>query len=351
MATSESRALEPDRIVGWLTSFLRPGSRHVLAGAGADDCGVIKLGRETVVVSADFLNATPIAEQLGLAGDRSLGRLAVAATLSDLLGSGAKPKALVVGITVPHGYTEHRFRQLMRGVRLEAEKWQVSVIGGDTKLGHARAILTCGIGTVRSSRELFISSKARAGDVILTSGPLGSCAAATLAAAHAVRQGRRVPPWARRAITVPDLPLVRSGALASLRVANGGIDVSDGFAVDLKTMCAASGVGALVDVESIPTCAEVQRTAREVGVPPWTFCFASGGDFQFLVTVPEKSAGRAMRLGFTSVGRITSDKRMLIRNESKRRTSAMPSVGHRDRQNQQFSDEIARIVREVARGG
>lgn len=350
MAKRATRALEPDHIIGWLSSVFRTRSREVLAGVGEDDCGVLKLGTATVVISADFLNATPIAEQLGIADERVLGRLAVAATLSDLLGSGAIPKALIVGVTVPHGYPENQFRQLMRGVHLEATKWNVSVIGGDTKLGASRALLTCGLGTVRSSRELFISSKARVGDVIMASGFLGTCAAATLVVAQAVEKEQKVPAWARRAITVPSLPWSRSGALARLRVANGGIDVSDGFAIDLTSMCVASGVGAVVDVASIPVSSHVRRTAVILNVPPWTFPFASGGDFQFLVTVPKRNAAQAARLGFTAVGRVTRDTRMLI-CDAAGRTSPMPSVGHRDRHRQQFSDEITQIVNEIARGG
>jgi hypothetical protein len=44
------------------------------------------------------------------------GRLAVAATLSDLLGTGALPKAVLVAVTVPHGYATGRFKRLMQGV-------------------------------------------------------------------------------------------------------------------------------------------------------------------------------------------------------------------------------------------
>ena len=81
------RALDPDAVIPWLASaFRRKVGNNVLAGVAEDDCGVIQLGSTIAVLSVDFLNATPIAEQLNLGGDRTLGRLAVAATLADLYG-------------------------------------------------------------------------------------------------------------------------------------------------------------------------------------------------------------------------------------------------------------------------
>ncbi len=231
MASLGDKTLNPDAVVSWLASnFKRNGWSGVLAGVAEDDCGVIKFGGAFAVLSVDFLNATPIAEQLGLGGERVLGRLAVAATLADLVGTGAVSRALLVAVTVPHGYPERLFKQIMVGVKVESKRWGVPVIAGDTKLGNGRAVLTCGIGSVDSPRELFLANRARPGDLIFASGYLGTCAAATCIASRA----KTVPRWARLAITVPNLPILRSRALAALRVAHAGMDVSDGLAADLR---------------------------------------------------------------------------------------------------------------------
>jgi thiamine-monophosphate kinase len=334
--------LSPQVAIAWLTSTFRREARSVIAGVGEDDCGVISIGESLVVVTADFLNATPIAEQLGMGSERCLGRLAVAATLSDLLGSGAVPTALIVGVTVPHGYAERRFRELMLGIRSEARRWNTAVIGGDTKLGHGRAVLTCGIGTVGSRKELFLTRDAKPGDVIFASGYLGTCAAATLLAAN-LRNRNVVPMWARRAITVPQLPLHRSRALATLRIANGGIDISDGLGFDIHRLCRVSGVGALIHCKAIPVRPVVKKLAGELKVRPWSFSFSSGGDFQFIVTVPRRHAGAAIGLGFTPIGQITRGHRVLLEDDSGRVTS-LPQIGHQDRPGQLFADEIAHIA-------
>jgi thiamine-monophosphate kinase len=340
-------ALDPDKVVPWLASaFKLSGRRDVIAGVADDDCGVIQIGKTIAVLSTDFLNATPIAEQLGICGERGLGRIAVAVTLSDLLGSGAIPHALLVAITVPHGYPEDSFRELMLGARYESNRWNVPIIGGDTKLGSARAILTCGIGTVDSRRELFLASNAKPGDLIFSSGYLGTCAAATCIAS----QAPVTPRWAQRAIAVPDLPFHRSRALAKLRVAHAGIDVSDGLAADLHRLCKASCVGAVLEVDRIPIHPGVRKVAIRDQVPAWTFSLASGGDFQFIVTVPQRARVKVENLGFTKIGTITRERNLWLQEQGGKIRRELPEVGHKDRQGQRFVDEIRRIVQEANHG-
>ena len=347
MAKRNVVPLDPDRVVPWLALVFKvKGQRHVIAGVADDDCGVIDAGKTIAVLSTDFLNATPIAEQLGICGEHGLGRIAVAATLSDLLGSGALPRALLVAITAPHGYPERSFRELMLGARFESNRWGVPIIGGDTKLGDARAVLTCGIGTVNSKRELFLANQAKPGDLIFSSGHLGTCAAAT----HVASQTSRVPRWAKHAIAVPNLPFHQSQALAKLRCAHGGIDISDGLAADLSRLCKASCVGAVLEVDKIPVHPRAREVAGREKVPAWAFSLASGGDFQFIVTVPSRAKDKLEALGFTRIGGITKDRSRWLLEEDGKIRRKIPEVGHKDRKGQRFSDEIRRIVQEMSRG-
>ena len=349
MANPGVRTLDPDAIVPWLAStFRRNGGFGVLAGVGEDDCGVVRLGRTLAVLSADFLNATPIAEQLGLGGERILGRLAVAATLADLMGSGAVPRALLVCVTVPHGYPEHLFKELMLGARRESGRWNVPVIAGDTKLGPARAMLTCGLGTVDSSRQLFLSSRAKAGDAILASGFLGACAAATYLVGQKGTK-KAAPAWALRAITQPQLPALRSRALAKLAIAHGGIDISDGLAADLRRLGNASRVGAVLEVDAIPVARPVANLARLENIPAWAFALASGGDFQFIATVPQGKCAKAEAAGFTKIGRVTRQRSFWLTDRTRKICCKLPEVGHKDRRGQMFVDEIRQAILQVKR--
>jgi thiamine-monophosphate kinase len=342
------RTLDPDAIVPWLAAALnRPRPQGVIAGVAEDDCGVFRIGKTLAVVSIDFVNATPIVEQLGMGAEREIGRLVVAATLSDLLGSGAAPIALMVGVTVPHGYPESRFKELMLGARSEARRWKTPIIAGDTKLGHGRAVLTCGVGTARSPRELFLANRAKADDEIYVSGHLGTCAAATYVAS--IKTRRPYPRWVKTAITVPRLPIELSSRLGRLRIANAGMDISDGLAADLRSLCAASNVGAEIEADAIPVRPEVSAVANAAKVQPWAFSMASGGDFQFMVTIPRRYRDSAESLGLVRIGRITAQRRMALTYRAGSMRVDLPRVGHKDRRRQTFAAEVRKLISEVGR--
>jgi thiamine-monophosphate kinase len=146
------------------------------------------------------------------------------------------------------------------------------------------------------------------------------------------------------------LPLRRSQALAKLRVAHGGIDISDGLAVDLRRMCVASRVGAVLEVDRVPIDPRVNEVARNEQVPPWAFCLASGGDFQFIVTVPPKACRVTEALGFTRIGVVTRERRLRLADEKRKVLYKLPDLGHRDRRGQQFADEIRQIIAETKDG-
>jgi thiamine monophosphate kinase len=98
---TQDRSLDPDDVVAWLGK-LWPSSGHpeIVAGVDEDDCAVLSLKEQLLVVTTDFLNASPIALQLGIGDLYDLGRLLVDVNLADLCGSGAKPAALLTAITM-----------------------------------------------------------------------------------------------------------------------------------------------------------------------------------------------------------------------------------------------------------
>jgi len=149
---------------------------------------------------------------------------------------------------------------------------------------------------------------------------------------------------------VPQLPALRSRALAKLRVAHAGIDISDGLAADLRRMCDASGVGAILEVDRIPIDSHVLEVARKEKVSPWAFSLASGGDFQFIVTVPRSASVAAERLGFSRIGDVTRKRRLWLSDRRGPSSRPLPELGHRDRKGQRFVDEIRDIIQQVQSG-
>lgn len=337
--------LDPDDAPEWLAKMLSPTTREfVMAGVNDDDCAVLQWNESLLVVTTDFLNASPIAVQLGFATSRDLGRLTVASSVSDLCGSGARPRAILVGAMLQHGTLKQDFRELMSGAKEAASQWNVDVVGGDTKLGSARSLFSVGIGDAKSPRNLFLKNGGKPGDLLWCSGPLGSCSAATVGLSKGGGTARWEN-WAKKTILNPQIPLQKSRELSDRRLGNGGIDISDGLGSDLHKLCRASRTGVVIDALSIPFDKHVAQFAAKSGIEPWCFAFGSGGDGQFVISTDPASKEKVSKLGMHLIGRLTVEPRLELQVGNQ--AVQLPSTGHRDARGLPFSDEIVSLLTEV----
>jgi thiamine monophosphate kinase len=136
---------DPDEMPKWISAFWKKKKyKNVVAGINDDDCAVVKVGSERIVVSVDYLNANPIALELGIGSFKDLGRLLVAANVADLCGTGAKPIGFLTSIMLnKETANQIQFIQFMQGVKKELLKHGIPLIGGDTKLGNSNSF--CGV--------------------------------------------------------------------------------------------------------------------------------------------------------------------------------------------------------------
>jgi len=340
--------LDPDAMPSWLSGLWpsREYAPFLLAGVNDDDCAIMRWDDRLVIITTDYLNSSPIAIQLGIADLSVLGRLVVAANVADLLSTGATPRALLVGLTMPRTSTTAEFKCLMKGVKREADRMSLPVVGGDSKLGESLAVFAVAVGSASDQRELFPKNAARPGDTVWVSGTLGACSAAVLGLC-AGDLSPALRKWAVRVLTRPCLPLAQSRQLAHSHFGHGGIDVSDGLGEDLHRLCEASGVGAVVDADSIPIDRRAATIAGARGLPPWALAFASGGDFQFIATASPRRTTAMESFGFHRIGCIRAGHRRVLRLPD-RRERPLPRTGHRDARNMSFYEEIVTLAREAS---
>ena len=339
--------LDPDDMPNWLASLWPPQEfvTSLLTAINDDDCAVMRWGSSLLVVTMDFFNSHPIVTELGIGSWDTVGRLVVAANLADLCGTGAKPVAMLIGITMPYGSRTQQFKQIMHGIRQETQRHRIPVIGGDTKLGRSFAIVGVAIGSARSSKNLFLKNGARPGDLVWASDCLGSCAAAAVGLKEGVKD-QKWRAWAKRILSTPSVPIEKSLALSGLRLGRGGTDISDGLGASIHNLCDQSDTGAVIYADQIPVAPPVLRIAKKKGISPWAFSFASGGDFQFLATTSPRSEKKLRGLGFHLIGRMTRSRTRSIQI-AHRGNHALPHIGHRDSRQLTFYEEILRLAREV----
>jgi len=127
------KPLIPEAQFDWLAkAWIGQLPAYVLSGISDDDCAILRIGRQKLVVTTDFLNASPIALEHGLGNYEDLGYLLVGANLADLAGTGAKPIGFLAGITLPKDSSEGQFRMLMKGVKRGLLDYGIPLVGGDT---------------------------------------------------------------------------------------------------------------------------------------------------------------------------------------------------------------------------
>lgn len=234
----------------------RAGTRSdVLLGIGDDAALLAPRAGELLVLSCDTLNVDVHFARTARAVD--IGHKALAVNLSDLAAMGAEPAWCTLALSLPEA-VEAWLDAFLDGFLSLAERHGVALVGGDTTRGPLAVTVTVH-GFVPATMVLRRAG-ARIGDDVWVTGSLGDAAAGLAADASPALRERLARPW----------PRVAAG-LALRGLAHAAIDVSDGLAADLGHILQASGVGARIELERLPTSAELagldaaQRWALQTG--------------------------------------------------------------------------------------
>ena len=158
---------------------------------------------------------------------RDLGYRAAAVNISDLAASGAEPLALVVSLGLPGATALGDVVELYEGL---AEPG-VPIRGGDTTRAPQVLLSVTAIGR---AERVPGRTGARAGDLLVVTGPLGGAGAA-------FRGGRLVRP-----------PLRVDEGRRLARSASAMLDISDGLAADAAQLARRSGCRVVIELERVP---------------------------------------------------------------------------------------------------
>jgi thiamine-monophosphate kinase len=255
----------------------------VTIGVG-DDCALLRVppGSE-LAVSIDTLVAG--VHFLGDCDSAGLGHKCLAVGLSDLASMGAEPAWATLALTLPRAEVDW-ICGFARGFSGLAANTGVALVGGDTTRGP----LTISVqvhGFVPQGRGITRGG-AGPGDLVCVSGTLGDAGLAL----RGLQAGRPVSEYLRRRLERPS-PRIGLG-LALRGVATAAIDVSDGLAADLGHVLEQSGVGAEIELDSLPLSPEVARVLAEDG--EWDLPLASGDDYELCFTLPRDRLGELDRI-------------------------------------------------------
>ena len=259
--------------------FTRPVKRAQL-GIG-DDCALFSpsVGMQLAVSSDMLVDGRHF---LSTVAPRRLGHKALAVNLSDLAACGAAPLAFTLALALPQ-VDEEFLRGFSEGMFALADEIGCELIGGDTTQGPLNVCITV-FGEVPVGQAL-LRSGARAGDDIYVSGTVGDARLALEAFRGTVALERMDFESVRLAMEQPQPRVVLGQALRG--VASSAIDVSDGLLGDLSHILRRSGVGATVDVDTVPRSAVLGRQLQAL---QRTCTLAGGDDYELVFTAPSRRA-------------------------------------------------------------
>ena len=307
------KAIDERRFHHWLARELPAGHGGLLPLG--DDAAAVRPPPGTVaVLSIDSLvEGTHFRPQSP--PDR-VGAAAAAVSLSDLAAKGADPTALLLAMVLPVGTPQAWAEAVTRGAERMAERFGMSLVGGDTKPGPTRTVVSSVVGWAREG-ALAPRSAAKPGDMVATTGTVGR---GGVAAARLFRTRR--PDRAALVEMLDVRPRVREGAVLA-EWAHAMLDTSDGLAEAARLLADASRVRVEVEWDRLPlapplrdpTLSAIERRRRAF----------YGGDYELLLALPAASFPAAR----TAVRRVGG--RLTIVGRVARGHGAWLGTGHRMR--------------------
>jgi thiamine-monophosphate kinase len=283
-------------IVANLVKLFDPDGAHNLG----DDCAVVDLGRDYLLVTTDMINQrTHIPEG---AESRDIGWHIAAINLSDIAAMGGQPLGALFAFGLMNDTQFSELEEITQGIRDCCSNYAIQVLGGDTKESETLTISGTAIGTVPKS-EILWRKGARPGNIVAMTGALGKT----------IEWGRvRHPEKTQFLLRI--VPRVREGRiLAQSQAVTSCIDMSDGLSTSLHHISRSSGCGLAVDFDRLPFAMGLSSDEKDQSLH-------LGGDYELLFTVSPDRAEQVFNADFgtspiTQIGEVVEEDGVFLNRE------------------------------------
>jgi len=287
-------------------------SRSLILPAG-DDAALWRptRGHETILTCDWSLEGTHFLRHKHPAD--AVGWKCLARAVSDIAAMGGQPRCFLLSMALPAALAGRWLDEFLEGLRRASKALRCELAGGDTTRGERVLINITVVGEIARGRALRRSG-ANPGDAIYVSGTLGE-ADLGLRELRKARGVASASDAARRKHLYPEPRLDLGAWLAKTRLATAMMDLSDGLSTDLPRLCAASGVGARIEADSLP--ATTLTNPREAQA----LVLHGGDDYELLFTVAMKNVKRVpgsfRGLRLTRIGEIVRGRNVVVVNDGK----------------------------------
>jgi selenide,water dikinase len=236
---------------------MRPDERLLVGTDTSDDAGVYRLSDDSALVQTiDVI--TPIVDD-----PADFGYIAAVNALSDIYAMGGTPLTAMTFLAFEQCDLPLEAASLiLNGALLALDENRCTVVGGHTVEDPEIKFGLAVTGTVHPDK-VITNSGAGDGDLIYLTKPLGTGIAST------ALKGELIPPplekeyvaWMKRSNGPAAAAMVETGVSAATDVTGFGL------LGHLWEMCAGSGLGAVLDMGSIPAMARIEEMVNSGMVP------------------------------------------------------------------------------------
>jgi hydrogenase expression/formation protein HypE len=288
-----------------LRDVIGPALAAASPGGPLNDAAVVDVAGTRVAFTTDSFVVSPIRFPGG-----DIGELAVNGTINDLAMMGAQPLAISLAYVIEEGLPLEELAAITASAARAAARAGARIVTGDTKVvGRGAAdrlfVNTAGIGVVPDGVAPS-ADRARPGDAIILSGPIGLHGVAIMS----VREGLEFE------VEIASDTQALNGLVAAMLAVEPGIRVlrdptRGGLSSALNEIAATSGVGMVLDEPAIPIPGPVRAACEMLGLDP----FHVANEGKLVAIVPAESAEAllaAMRAlpageGAARIGEVVAD--------------------------------------------
>lgn len=289
-------------------------NKQTILGIG-DDSAIIKYDNQAVIATNMLLEG--IHFDLTYTPIKHLGYKSVIAAISNIYAMNAKPKQILISLSVARRFTKEMIEIFYQGVKLACNRYNVDLIGGDLKSSKTGvAISATAIGEPMG--EIIKRSGAKANDLICVTGDLGSAymGLQLLEREKTVFENNpnKQPEFKNAEYILerqlkPEINCEVLDYLKSKEITPTSMtDLSQGLANQIISICDESQMGCEIFEDRIPINEQTKEMAKEFNINPLVCALNGGEDYELLFTINLKDYNKVKDNDFFSIIGSINDK-------------------------------------------
>ncbi len=276
-----------------LKKYFAPLSKHPGSENLSNDAAILRFKNENSVVSSDMM-----IEDIHFTSKhnpRFIAQKLLRINLSDLAAMGAIPHAYILNIALPPVRTSHWVKEFVGGLKVDQEKFNIELVGGDLSRASKIFLSITIIGKIK--KKYHSNNLANVGSSIYLSNFIGDSAIGLK-----IDQGNtfekmsdKSKKYFTKKFFLP-IPRIELGQKL-LSYSEVCTDISDGLIRDLNKLCYHSKLGANIYFSKIPLSIHAKKILKQSSNKNsfWETILCGGEDYELLFSVNQNKEKRFLK--------------------------------------------------------